>query len=153
LGLKLSAEDTEDLKVMAAHMQDALVRVGDIAYLPRHHRLAISLNRFCWEAPPAKIGGKTAYARVTSGLHFDGVLGVKARGLDQKDIESLLYLLSIEPKLDESGAGVIDFIFAGGATLQAQVECIDASLIDRGEPWLTESKPEHADASPNADVR
>ncbi len=152
MGLKLIAEDAEDLKVIAAHLQDALIRVGDIAYLPRHHRLAISLNRFCWEARPTKVGGKDAYARVTAGLHLDGVLGVKARGMDQNNLEALLYLLSIEPKLDETGAGVIDFVFAGGAALQARVECIDASLTDRGEPWLTEAKPEHADTS-DAGVR
>ena len=153
MGLKLTAEDTEDLKVIGAHLQDALIRVGDIAYLPRHRRLAISLNRFCWEAQPSKIGGKNAYPRVTAGLHFDGVLGVKARGMDQNNLEGLLYLLSIEPKVDDTGVGVIDFVFAGGATLQAQVECIDASLIDRGEPWLTETKPEHADSAPDASVR
>lgn len=153
MGLKLIAEDAEDLKVIAAHLQDALVRVGDIAYLPRHRRLAISLNRFCWEARPAKVGGKDAYARVTAGLHLDGVLGVKARGMDQKNLEGLLYLLSIEAKVDETGAGVINFVFAGGATLQAEVECIDATLADRGEPWLTDAKPEHADNAPGAGVR
>ena len=153
MALKLIAEDTEDLKVISTHLQDALVRVGDIAYLPRHRRLAISLNRFCWEAQPSKIGGKVAYARVTSGLHFDGVLGVKARGMDQKNLEGLLYLLSIEPKLDASGAGVIDLVFAGGATLQAQVECVDATLTDRGEPWLTDQKPAHDDDAPAAGVR
>ncbi|HXZ68283.1 MAG TPA: DUF2948 family protein [Alphaproteobacteria bacterium] len=153
MALKLVAEDTEDLKVISTHLQDALVRVGDIAYLPRHHRLAISLNRFCWEAQPSKVGGKVAYARVTSGLHFDGVLGVKARGMDQKNLEGLLYLLSIEPKVDVSGAGVIDLVFAGGATLQAQVECIDATLTDRGEPWLTEQKPGHEEAAPGAGLR
>jgi len=153
LGLKLSAEDTQDLKVISTHLQDALVRVGDIAYLPRHRRLVIALNRFCWEAQPAKIGSKVAYSRVSAGLHFDGVLSVKARGMDQKNLEGLLYLLSIESNVDASGAGVIDFIFAGGATLQAQVECIDASLTDRGEPWFTEAKPEHKDEAPGAGVR
>jgi hypothetical protein len=153
LGLKLIAEDTEDLRVISTHLQDALIRVGDIAYMPRRRRLAISLNRFCWEAEPSKIGGKDAYARVAAGLHFDGVLGVKVRGMDQQNREGLLYLLSIEPKVDVSGVGTIDLNFAGGATLQAQVECIDASLVDRGEPWLTDSKPEHEEGSQGAGVR
>lgn len=153
MGLKLLAEDTEDLKVISTHLQDALIRVGDIAYLPRHRRLAISLNRFCWEVQPTKIGGKDAYARVTAGLHLDSVLGVKARGMDQRNLEGLLYLLSIEPKVDETGAGTIDFLFAGGASLQVQVECIDAALADRGDPWLTEAKPDHAGADISAGVR
>jgi Protein of unknown function (DUF2948) len=141
--LKLKAEDAEDLKVFSAHLQDALVRVGDIGYLPRKHRLAMTLNRFCWEAPPAKVAGKDAYARVTAGVHFDGVLSVKTRGLDRNNPEGLLYLLALEPHIDADGAGTIELVFAGGASIIAEVECIDASLFDLGEPWLTENRPMH----------
>jgi hypothetical protein len=32
--LKLIALDAEDLSVISAHLQDAVLKVGDIAYLP-----------------------------------------------------------------------------------------------------------------------
>jgi hypothetical protein len=147
--LKLRFEDAEDLKVISAHLQDALVRVGDIAYLARKHRLALSLNRFCWETVPARVAGHDAYQRVIAGLHFDGVLGVKARGFDCTDTEALLCLLAIEPKLDAEGAGRVEFVFAGGASLLLNVECLDGALTDLGEPWLTDLRPAHEDAAPS----
>ncbi|MBS7539181.1 DUF2948 family protein [Ancylobacter lacus] len=49
-GLKLIALDVEDLAVISAHLQDAVVRVGDMAFLPREHRFALLTNRFDWEA-------------------------------------------------------------------------------------------------------
>ncbi len=46
--LKLIALDADDLKVISAHLQDAVLRVGDIAYLPRERRFAALGNRFDW---------------------------------------------------------------------------------------------------------
>src|SRR5262249_8563386 len=131
------------LKVLSTHLQDALVRVGDIAYLPKKRRLLLSLNRFCWERVPAKVGGKDAYQRVTAGVELEDVLSVKARGMDRSDVEALLYLLAIEARLGEDGAGEIELEFAGGASLIAEVECVAVTLTDLGEPWLTDMRPEH----------
>ena len=39
--LKLTAKDTEDLKVISAHMQDALVRLADIRYLAKPRQFAL----------------------------------------------------------------------------------------------------------------
>ena len=47
--LKLIALDEEDLAVVSSHLQDAVVRVGDMAYLPSKKRFAAVLNRFDWE--------------------------------------------------------------------------------------------------------
>ena len=35
--LKLQAIDEEDLAVLSAHVQDAILKVGDITYLPREN--------------------------------------------------------------------------------------------------------------------
>ena len=48
--LRLVALDPDDLAVISAHLQDSLLRVGDIAYLPRERRFAIQIRRFDWEA-------------------------------------------------------------------------------------------------------
>lgn len=46
--LKLIALDAEDLAVVSAHLQDAVLKVADMAYLPREKRFAMLVNRFDW---------------------------------------------------------------------------------------------------------
>ena len=43
--LKLIAFDSEDLTTLSAHMQDAIIRIGDIIYLPRERRFVAGLSR------------------------------------------------------------------------------------------------------------
>jgi hypothetical protein len=61
--LKLVALDPDDLAVVSAHLQDALISVGDIAYLPGERRFALAAKRFDWEAEQPQ--------RRLSGLHFE----------------------------------------------------------------------------------
>ena len=72
--LKLTAKDTEDLKVISAHMQDALVRLADIRYLAKSRQFAFVANRFAWEQQPKS-------ERRRTGLHFEHVLNVKQQGI------------------------------------------------------------------------
>ena len=46
--LKLVALDADDLAIMSAHLQDAVTKVADMAFLPREKRFAMVLNRFDW---------------------------------------------------------------------------------------------------------
>lgn len=140
--LKLFAEDAEDLAVLSAHLQDAILRVGDIIYLPKARRLALTLNRFCWERPAEKLDGRDVYRRINCGVHFDGVTAVQAKGIDRANPEGLIYLLAVKFEPGPKG-GTIALEFAGGATLRAKVEGVEASVRDFGAGWLTESKPRH----------
>ena len=47
--LKLIAQSEEDLKVISAHLQDAIVSSKDIANLKKNRIFLIQLNRFMWE--------------------------------------------------------------------------------------------------------
>jgi hypothetical protein len=141
-GLRLQAEDVQDLSVLSAHLQDAILRVGDIAFLKKKRRLALTLNRFCWERPPETMEGRQVYRRVNSGLHLEEVSAVAAKGIERASPEGLLYLLAIHFEAAGEG-GTIELQFAGGATLRAKVEAIDVTLRDLGSGWLTESKPQH----------
>src|SRR5438270_488544 len=47
--LRLLAQDPEDLDVVSAAMQDAVLKVGDIAYEAKARRLTIGFNRYRWE--------------------------------------------------------------------------------------------------------
>lgn len=144
MSLKLRIEDKDDLAVVSAHLQDAILRVGDIAHLPRSRRIALSANRFCWEdvAGVRSAKGKIT-RRVNCGVHFDHVLKVAARHIDQTDTEALLYLLAAEFKSEDGVSGQILLTFAGGGSLRIDVECLEGGMSDRGEPWLTENCPAH----------
>jgi hypothetical protein len=137
--LRLLAQDEEDLKIISAHLQDSVMRVGDSAYLPKQHRFAMLVNRFCWEdCGEAGIG-----ARVLTGLHFDGVLKVQTHNLRQDRPDAVAALLAIEFTAVAEGGGTIDLVLAGGGRIRLFVECIDAVLRDVAEPRPAVARPEH----------
>ena len=60
--LKLIALDEEDLSVVSSHLQDAVMRVSDMAYLPSQQRFAAIVNRFDWEKAVKTDGEKATRA-------------------------------------------------------------------------------------------
>ena len=48
--LRIAALDPEGLAILSAHLQDADIRVGDMAYLPEQRRFALAGARFDWYA-------------------------------------------------------------------------------------------------------
>src|ERR1700750_3143232 len=100
-GLKLRARDGADLAIIAACLQDALIRPRDMTYLPDDKRFAFVANRFRWEAAARRSGDQKSenaretrstdsgdaefadgepagqhYQRVHCGVCFDRVRGV-----------------------------------------------------------------------------
>jgi|HubBroStandDraft_6_1064221.scaffolds.fasta_scaffold729252_2 hypothetical protein len=138
-GLKLLAEDVEDLKVISAHLQDAIIRVGDIAYLPKQHRFAVIVDRFCWEGCADGEKG----TRVRAGLHFDSVLRVKTTKIRRDDPSAVIALLAIDFLPASDGGGAVDFVLAGGGHIRLDVECIDAQLRDMTKPRPAVARPAH----------
>jgi hypothetical protein len=140
--LKLIALDPEDLKVLSCHLQDAVIRVGEMAYLKQEMRFAAIANRFDWEQA-AKLNDAT-YRRRRSGLRFERVRSAKLQGIDlaQKDVVLELLAVTFEP--GEEPSGVLTLLFAGGGAIRLEVECIEAELRDLGAAWRTRVKPEHA---------
>ena len=64
--LKLRARDPEDLRVLSACLQDALVPLADIAYLKPEQRFVLVVNRFMWESAPeeAELPGEATHGSV-----------------------------------------------------------------------------------------
>ena len=137
--LRLIANDEEDLKILSAHLQDAVVKVKDVAYLPNKRRFVMVANRYCWECEGMAPQGM----RMRSGLHFDGVLKVKAQKLRQDAPETVMELLAIAFTPASDGAGAIDLSFAGGARIRLDVECIEGAMADLAGPWPATARPEH----------
>jgi Protein of unknown function (DUF2948) len=148
--LKFVVLDEEDLEVVSAHVQDAVVKVSDIHWRPREKRLVLGLNRFDWEGAQ---GAKPEYRRCRSALRFERVLACKCRNCDPAS-EQVLNLLAVEFAENDAPAGVVTLIFSGGAALRLEVECLEAELADLGPSWSACGCPEHrepAETSRQAD--
>jgi len=138
--LKLRAEDADDLKVVAAFLQDALVHLGEMTYLKNQKRFVAALNRFMWEDEER---GAAAPRRVRCGLHFEGVLEAKMQGLARSRRDRLLELLTMTCEEGEDAAATVTLVFAGGPRVRLEVECVDCHLADLGSPWPVRSRPRH----------
>lgn len=138
--LKLVALDEEDLAILSAHVQDAVLKISDIKWMGRENRFVLAMNRFVWE-----VAGEKAkeFERRRSVLHFDRVLKVSASRIRQDAAEAVLELLAVRFEGGEAPAGWVELVFAGGGTIRLDVECIEAQLSDLGAAWSTENLPHH----------
>ena len=141
--LRLFAEDSDDLTVLSAAVQDAVTKAENFRYEPRKRRFSIELNRFRWEEA---VGKRKSHpkSRVRSLLAFDGILSVKTRGVTKADPDMVYSLLSISFTPDaEPPGGVITLMFAGDGELALTVEAIDVTLLDSDYEWATRHVPSH----------
>ena len=149
--LKLRAHDQEDLHVIAANLQDAIIPVSEMLFLPNAQRFILVANRFRWAEAAAAAetpaegdasfadGPRPHHERIHCGLRFDRVRKVRHRGFDRRARGEMLNLLTIA-----AGEGGIDLVFAGGADLHLDCAAIDVRLEDIGEAWPTRWRPRHA---------
>jgi hypothetical protein len=138
--LKLVALDKADIEVISTHLQDAIVKVGDVVWRPAEKRMVIGLNRFDWEAAQ---NGCAGYRRRRTALRFDRVLAVKCRSVSPKNPDTVLNLLAVEFAEGDGPFGVVTLMFSGGAALRLEVECLEVELADLGPVWPTDCCPQH----------
>ncbi|HYD31789.1 MAG TPA: DUF2948 family protein [Azospirillaceae bacterium] len=149
--LKLRAEDADDLKVVSAFLQDAIMPIGEMCYLPDERRFVMVVNRFKWEGcrdETALAGGPMVdeedidcpFERTNCGVRVEGVTGVRSRGIDMKDRRQILELLTVES--DDDG---VTMHFAGGGCIHLDAGSWLWVMEDLGEPWPTSRKPNHPD--------
>ena len=151
--LKIIARDAEDLAVVAACLQDALIPLNEMRYLPQERRFIMVANRFRWEraakgsTEPAPEGDASfdadedfgAQQRTNAGICIDRVLAVRSRNIDRARPDDFLSLLSVQ--LD---GNKLAFLFAGGGVIQVEIEALALYLSDLGKAWPTQWQPDHA---------
>jgi hypothetical protein len=142
--LKLVALDGDDIAVVSAHVQDAVVKVGDIMWRPAEKRLIVVINRFDWESAQSL---EPPYRRRRAALRFERVNGFKQRNIPCSQKDAVLNLLAVEFTPTDAPGGFVTLTFSGGAALRLQVECLEAELADLGLVWATAACPAHADAA------
>lgn len=134
--LKLAARDLDDLQVISAQMQDALIRLADMRYMPKTRQFALVANRYAWERAPAR-------ERHRTGLHFENVLAVKRHALKQGAGDVILSLMAVSFEETAKPAGIVTLTFANGAALKLEVEYLDCLLKDLGGVWEAGQTPDH----------
>jgi len=139
--LKLVALDEEDLKIVSAHAQDAVMKVADLEFSVRDKRFVAAMNRFAWEESTGLFRRRDQRRR--SVLHFDRVLAARTIGIAKEKPGEVLSLLAIRFEPQEAPAGVIELVFSGSAAIRLEVECIEARLADLGGAWGASSRPAH----------
>ena len=139
--LKLLATSDEDLRVIAAHLQDAIVSVRDIANLKINRIFLIQLNRFMWEDVEKGIFRKNK--RIRTVLKFDNVISVVSKNINIKANDSFLDFLTIESNLLPDKSYEMKIIFSGNSAIKIIAEVIDVTLDDQGNPWESRTKPKH----------
>ena len=138
--LKLKADDSNDLKVFAAYLQDSVTIPLDIKYLEKNKTFICVFNRFMWE--DAEKGIFRDNKRIRSALKIDEVISVKSKNLDPKEKKALEFL-TINVHEDNKKYININLLFSGNMTISVKVEAINATLEDFSDSWKTKTKPVH----------
>lgn len=138
--LALRAETAEDVPVLAALLQDAVMSMGDMSWRPKSRELAFLLNRFRWEDKATAEASGRPYERVRAVLVVGGVTHVASQAIDRADRDQVLSVLDIVWTPGADAAGRVEITLAGDGAIRAEVECLDLTLRDVTRPYLAPAR-------------
>jgi Protein of unknown function (DUF2948) len=134
--LHLTAFDGDDLPVLSAQMQDAVLKVGDMVFNKKRKTFACVANRFAWDALPEKTRRRT-------GLRINHVLAARRLHPLPVSAGTILSLLNISFVASDAVSGTLTLHFSGGHALAFDVDAVDIQLDDLGPAWGTSLEPHH----------
>ena len=143
--LNLGAQDAEDLQVISSLTQDAVLTVDDLQWSRAERQVVFLLKRFRWEdVELAKQQGRDP-ERVQSLLVIQNATGLASQGIDRKQADVVLSLMSLEFSGAGDGVGDLVLTFSGDGALKVQVDGLDVALLDVTRPYVAPSKqvPKH----------
>jgi hypothetical protein len=145
--LALLAQDAEDLAVLSALLQDAVLTVGDMRYVGKWREFALLVNRFRWEDREAATRAGRSFERVRTLVLFRDVQAVRSQGLHQRDEGTVLSLLSLAVEPGEDGTGAVIITLAGDGAVRLEVEAVNVTARDVTRPYVAPSgnAPGHGD--------
>lgn len=143
--LRLLAQDADDVPVISTLVQDGVVQSSDLSWMKSHRRFAALITRFRWEDRDKAERMGRAYERVQSVLTIEDVSAVRTSGIDPRDKDLILSILSVAFEAGEDGAGRVLLTFAGDGALALDVDCVDMRLEDVTRPFAAQSgkAPDH----------
>lgn len=140
--INLGALDADDLVVLSSLTQDAVFAAADMQWDRKFRRFALLINRFRWEEGPARAASPE---RVRALLVFEMVTHVATNGIDRKDVDTVLSLLSLHFEPKDTPGGHVVLTLAGDGAIRLTVEALEATLKDVTKPYLAPSgkTPDH----------
>ena len=143
--LALMVADAADIAVVSALLQDAVFNGSDMRFDAKRREFGLLLNRFRWEDQAAAERAGRAYERVRAVLVFRDVKAVKTQGIDPKDSDTVLSLLSVGFEAGEDGVGRVVLTLSGDGAVALDVEALNADLRDVTRPYAAPSRkvPHH----------
>ena len=139
--LKLIAKTEEDLRVVSAHLQDAIANVSDIASLKKNKIFLMQLNRFMWEDVEKGVFRKNK--RIRTVLKFENVINAHSKNIYQSKKNKFLDFLTIETNQMPDNNYEMKILFAGDSIIKIISEVIEVTLDDQGQAWDTKNIPKH----------
>ena len=139
--LKLIAKTEEDLRVVSAHLQDAIANVSDVANLKKNKIFLMQLNRFMWEDVEKGVFRKNK--RIRTILKFENVIKAHAKNINQSKGNKFLDFLTIETNQMIDNNYEMKIVFAGDSIIKIIAEVIEVTLDDQGDAWDTKNIPKH----------
>lgn len=141
--MRLRAVDAADLQVVSALLQDAILPLAEMTYLPDEQQFVMMASRFQWEGRTAEEGptpddGGEGPMRIQCAVRFTGVTGVRRRGIDLRERGRFLSLLALEPT-----EGALLLRLSGGADIRLAGDPIECRITDLGDPWPAARRPDH----------
>ncbi|CTQ51423.1 DUF2948 family protein [Jannaschia donghaensis] len=140
--LRLWATDAEDLQVVSALVQDAVLSASEMRWQKGGRRFAMLLNRFRWEH------GARQPERVQTVLTANDVRAVRGQGVVPGDADTVLSVLMVDWVPGEDADGTLRLTFAGDGLIEVTCDCLDLTLGDVTRPYAAPSgkAPTHPDA-------
>ncbi|GAA4222995.1 hypothetical protein GGQ68_000914 [Sagittula marina] len=143
--LNLGALDVDDLGVLSALVQDAVLPVTEIRWQKGARRLGLLINRVRWEDVETAKRFDRPVERVQSVLVVDNVLSVSSQGVDRADKDLILQVLAVSWEPGDDAEGFVVLTLAGDGALRAKVEALEVGLRDVTRPYAAPSGklPDH----------
>lgn len=137
--LRLKAEGPEDVEVIAALVQDAVLPANEMRWLKSKREFACLINRFRWEDKVAAERRGREFERVQSVLVVSDVMSVSQQGIEMRDADTVLSLLTLNFAPGDDGAGRLEMTFAGDGAVALDVEAVNLTLQDVTRPYRAPS--------------
>jgi hypothetical protein len=134
--LKLHAQSSDDIEMLSALLQDALIAGADMVFDKAENTFMLVANRYCWELQDAG-----QQMRCMCGVKF-GTIGAVRTGGMTADKTQFYNLLAIEY---DKAAQHIMLVFSGGVGIQLEVSSIMIIVRDLAEPHPSFARPDHSE--------
>ena len=127
--LSLMAVNENDLNIVSALVQDAVLKTNNIRWIKKRCRFSLLVNRFRWELLPNELQLRVPFGRIQAMLAFDGVLKVFSSGVENALENEILSILRIE-LIKKKRLNEIKLFFSGNILIKLEVEFIQVFLQD-----------------------